>query len=121
MEDPKDVFSKVCELRFTGVIFWAGTSPFLLNATLPKRIEGYEQADREFVRKVVRSLFVDDFVGGANNSNEAVVLRRGKLAEVVQKGGFTLHKWKSDSEKVRKSLIHEGKGDIEETFLRNKV
>ena len=91
MEDPKDLFSKVCELRFARAIFGAGPSPFLLNATLQKHIESYEQADPEFVRKVVGSLFVDDFVGGANNSSEAVVLRR-KLAEVMQKGGFTLHK-----------------------------
>ena len=120
MVDPKDVFSKVCELRFSRVIFGAGPSPFLLNATLQKHMEGYEQADPEFVRKVVRSLFVDDFVGRANNSSEAVVLR-GKLAEVMPKGGFTLHKWKSNSEEVRKSLIDEGKGDNEETFAKQSL
>ena len=67
MEDAKDVYSRVCELRFSRVIFGAGPNPFLLNATLQKHIEGYEQANPEFVRKVVGSLFVDDFFGGARN------------------------------------------------------
>ena len=37
---------------------------FLLNATLQRHNEGYGDKDPAFVRLVVRSLFVDDFVGG---------------------------------------------------------
>ena len=39
----------------------------------------------------------------------------------MQKGRFTLHKWKSNSEEVRKSLIEERKGDNEETFAKQSL
>ena len=50
--------SKVCEWRFTRVIFGAGPSPFLLNVALQRHIESYGEKDPEFVRLVVRSLWM---------------------------------------------------------------
>ena len=104
VEDRKDLLSRVCEWRFTPVIFGAGPSPFLLNATLKKHIEEHEQEDPRFVRKVVRSVFVDDFVGGGRNSKEVMRLRK-KLIEVMHKGGLTLHKWKSNSQELCQMLL----------------
>ena len=57
---------------------------------------------------------------GLVNLSEAAVLR-GKLAEAMQKGGFALHKWKSDDEEVWKSLIEERKDDNEETFVKQSL
>ena len=110
VEDPKDVSSKVCEWRFTRVIFGAGPSPILLNATLQRHIEGYGEKVPEFARLVVRSLFVDDFVGGGSNVAEVILFRR-KLEDVMKQGGFTLHKRKSNSDDVLSTLTKENDGD----------
>ncbi len=99
--------SEVTELRFTRVIFGAGPSPFLLNATLQKHVSSYENEDPEFVRNVIRSLFVDDYVGGAGTSEEAVVLKR-KLTDIMKQGGFTMHKWKSNSPDLKEVVKDEG-------------
>ena len=120
VEDPKDVSSKVCEWRFTRVIFCSGPSPFLLNATLQRHIEGYGERDPEFVRLVVRSLFVDDFVGGGSNVEEVILFRR-KLEDVMKQGGFTLHKWKSNSDNVLSTLKKEKDGDKDATFAKQSL
>lgn len=120
VEDVRHTLSEVCELRFARVIFGAGTSPFLLNATLRKHIEGYQEIDPEFVKLVVNSLFVDDFVGGGRNSTEVIALRK-KLTEVMQKGGFTLHKWKSNSDEVCETQIKESEKDKNETFAKQTL
>ena len=112
--------SKVCEWKFTRVSFGAGPSPFLLNTTLHRHIEGYGEKDPEFVRLVVRSLFVDDFVGGGSNVEE-VILFRGKLEDVMKQGGFTLHKWKSNSDNVLSTLTKEKDGDKDATFAKQSL
>ncbi|XP_065052644.1 uncharacterized protein LOC135681921 [Rhopilema esculentum] len=120
VEDPKNAISELSELRFTRVIFGAGPSPFLLNATMQRHIGGYEETDPEFVRLVVKSLFVDDFVGGGRNSTEVITLKK-KLTDVMQEGGFTLHKWKSNIEEVCSSPTVDSEGDEDETFAKQKL
>ncbi|XP_065069772.1 uncharacterized protein LOC135694820 [Rhopilema esculentum] len=120
VEDPKNAISELSELRFTRVIFGAGPSPFLLNATMQRHIGGYEETDPEFVSLVVKSVFVDDFVGGGRNSTEVITLKK-KLTDVMQEGGFTLHKWKSNIEEVCSSPTVDSKGDEDETFAKQKL
>ena len=120
VEDPKNVISELSELRFTWVIFGAGPSPFLLNATMQRHIGGYEETDPGFVRLVVKSLFVDDFVGGGRNSTEVITLKK-KRTDVMQEGGFTLHKWKSNIEEVCSSPSVDSEGDEDETFAKQQL
>ena len=59
----KDESPKIRELRFNRVIFGAGPSPFLLNATFHHHINLYG-TDPAFVNEVFKSLYCDDFVVG---------------------------------------------------------
>ena len=57
---------KVVRKRFARVIFGVSSSPYLLNQTMRKHIEGYE-FNTNFVNKVLDSFYVDEFSGGEND------------------------------------------------------
>ena len=63
VESIKDKSPKIRELRFNRIIFGAGPSPFLLNATLRHHIKQYD-TDPVFVNEFLKSLHCYDFVGG---------------------------------------------------------
>ncbi len=81
--------------RSKRVIFGAGPSPFLLNATIRHHVEKYESEDPKFTEKMKRSFFVDDLVTGARNIEEAFDLYK-KAQSRMAEGGFVMRKWKSD-------------------------
>ena len=74
VESMKDKSPKIRELRFNRVIFGAGPSPFLLNATLHHNIKQYD-TDPAFVNEDLKSLYCDDFVGVSKSTEEPVKLK----------------------------------------------
>ena len=73
----KDVFNKnpeVLKVRFCRVIFGAAPSQFLLNGTIKKLLSRYVKTDAEFIKKVSRSFYVDDFCSGAQNASKGYEL-----------------------------------------------
>ena len=48
--------------RFVRLLFGLNSSPFVLNATIRNHLSQYAEADKEFILKVLHSLYVDDFV-----------------------------------------------------------
>ena len=120
LKDSKNVYSDIIELRFSRVVFGAAPSPFLLNATIQVHLEKYKMKDPEFVNSVLRSLYVDDFVGGSRSHVQVKLLQK-ELTDVMHEGGFNLHKWKSSSEEVRKSLSMETDKDDEETYAKQSL
>ena len=99
VESIKDEPPKIRELRFNRVIFGAGPSPFLLNATLQHHIKKYD-TDPAFVKQVLKSLYCDDFVGVSNSTEELVELKI-KLEQRLKEGKFEMHKWKSNDPSLR--------------------
>ena len=51
-------------MRFTRVMFGVSASPFLLNATIRKQVEGYRDGDHSFIEKFNRSIYVDELTFG---------------------------------------------------------
>ena len=74
-------------------------SPFGLNATVHNHIGKYEQIDPQFVREVIRSLYIDDFASGKNSLEGSFELYQ-KLKYGFREGGFNMRKWASNSDKV---------------------
>ena len=99
VENIKDESPKIRELRFNRVIFGAGPSPFLLNATLHHHIKQYD-TDPAFVNEVLRSLYCDDFVGVSNSTEELVKLKV-QLEQRLKEAKFEMHKWKSNDPYLR--------------------
>ena len=56
--------------RFTRMIFGAGPKPFLLNGTVRHHLMQDNVQDPEFVKRVIDSLYVDDFAGGGQKTDE---------------------------------------------------
>ena len=70
----KDVHADQLDLmkyRFTRVVFGVSSSPFLLNATILHHLEKYESAHPDLIKKLLRSLYVDDLASGAKDEDQA--------------------------------------------------
>ena len=48
-------------------------------------------------------MYCDDLVSGAANSTQAIELK-DKITEIMQEGGFQLHKWKTNNVEVREHI-----------------
>ena len=100
--------------RFCRVVFGLNASPFLLNATLRHHISKFSEVDPEFVKKLIDSFYVDDFVGGGASPDEVTDLYR-KTVSRMSEGGFKLRKWLTNDASVReiikKDLIDDVKLD----------
>ena len=98
--------SRVVIYRFCRVVFGLNASPFLLNATLRHHISKYAEVDPEFVRKLIESFYVDDFVGGGGGgaTPDDVKVLYGKTCTRMQEGGFKLRKWLTNDDSVRAKI-----------------
>ena len=85
--------------RFTRVLFGVNASLWLLVIVIHKHLEKYTDKDPEFVKYVLRCLFVDDNVGGADDSTAAFELYT-KLKRIFLEAGFDLRKWCSNDSKL---------------------
>ena len=89
--------------RSNRVIFGAGPSPFLLNATIKHHIEKYREKDSDFSDKKKNSFFVDDLVTGNDSVEEAFELYK-KTQNRMAEGGFLMRKWKSNESGLEKMI-----------------
>ena len=94
---------KIVKYRFARVVFGVTSSPFLLNATLHKHITNYEKEDPEFVRQMLRSLYVDDLSLSLTELEQAYQLYI-KSRERMNQGGFNLRKWLTNSKPLMKKI-----------------
>ena len=96
-------------------MFGLNASPFLLNATLRHHISKFMAVDPEFVKKLIDSFYVGDFMGGGASSSGVVDLY-SKTVNWMADGGFKLRKWltndQSVREKISKDLIDKVKLDL---------
>ena len=97
-DDPNFVTFRFCRLLF-GLV----SSPFGLNATVHNHIGKYEQIDPQFVREVIRSLYVDDFASGKNLLEGSFELYQ-KLKYRFREGGFNMRKWASNGDKLMEMI-----------------
>lgn len=106
----EDAFSDqptVVELRFTRVVFGVSPSPFLLNATIRHHLEQYLQTQPDLVKKLSKSIYVDDIVTGADDEEQAhQVFRKSK--DLLKEGGFNLRKFCSNSASLQEAVDQEG-------------
>eukprot|EP00112_Aurelia_sp_Birch-Aquarium-sp1_P000702 Seg1067.15 transcript_id=Seg1067.15/GoldUCD/mRNA.D3Y31 product="hypothetical protein" protein_id=Seg1067.15/GoldUCD/D3Y31 len=105
----KDILAAEPEIevfQFCRVIFGAGPSPFLLNATLRHHLDKYRYDDPEFVEKMKASLYIDDLVSGSSTLKEAFAMFI-KAKSRLQDAGFHMHKWKTNHPELREAIKRE--------------
>ena len=79
------------------------SSPFLLNATVKHRVEGYKEKELEFVEIFLRSIYVDDLSSGGDTDEEAYELYMKSIVRLVE-GGFNLRQFVTNSPESRKQI-----------------
>ena len=73
------------------------SSPFLLNATIRRHVEGYRAGNPLFVDKFIHSIYVDDLTSGSDTEEGAIDLYTKCMAEAE----FNLRKFISNSPAVQ--------------------
>ena len=94
---------EVVKLRFCRLVFGLRPSPAILGAVIDHHLSTYETSKAETVKCLRDSLYVDDFVSGADDNEKAFKLY-GESKEILSEGGFNLRKWRSNSEELMKSI-----------------
>ena len=91
--------SELLDYRMTRVTFGVSASPFLAVRTLHQTADDHGEGYPEATQHIRGSFYVDDYLGGADNTEDAVKLFN-EIREILQKGGFQLRKWRSSSTQV---------------------
>lgn len=87
---------KVCVMRMTRVPFGASASPFLLAATIKHHLKNYQTVYPDEVKKLNECLYVDDFITGAENVDEAMKLS-SRANKIMSGASMKLCKWSTNS------------------------
>lgn len=78
---------------FQRVAFGLASSPFLFNATLQHHLRTIP--DSYTVKELKANLYVDDWLSGANDEDQAKEMYK-EAQEVIGKAGMQLAKWSSN-------------------------
>lgn len=86
----------IATYEMSRVTFGLGPSSYLATRCLQQL--AFEEGDRYPRAKaaLVQDFYVDDFIGGADSEQEALLLRQ-ELEQLLPKGGFRLRKWVSNA------------------------
>ena len=103
---------RLAVMRFTRVVFGVSASPFLLNATIRKHVEGYRDRDHSFVEKFNRSIYVDDLIFGGKTEAEAFELYE-KSKQCLSQAGFILRKFMSNSPALQARVSSQETNEIQ--------
>ncbi|XP_071132834.1 uncharacterized protein [Mytilus edulis] len=110
LSNPSDPDSHLIEYRFKAVLFGATCSPFILNATLLKHLQQTNNTTRKLLE---RDLYVDNILSSLNTEDDAIVYFK-EARKLMNKAGFNLRSWTSNSEKVRTLAATENVLDTDE-------
>jgi hypothetical protein len=93
----------ISEYELKRLTFGISSSPFIAQRTLQQLVEDEGSRFPLAVQALTSSCYVDDIVSGAASEDQALQLHK-ELNQLLQLGGFELHKWSSSSTKVLKSI-----------------
>ena len=94
---------EVKDYRMTRVTFGVSASPFAATKVLQQIVTDFGVNFPDAACVVLDSFYVDDCIAGADSIQEATSLQQ-QLQLLLQKGGFTLRKWRSNSPEVLKVI-----------------
>ena len=101
-----NVYSDKIEIeryRFRRVIFGATSSQFLLNSTIHKHADKYEDIDPEVARKARNNFYVDDLTTGVKNVEDGIELYQ-KFKIRFMEANFNIRKWKTNNKNLKTEI-----------------
>ena len=90
---------KLLAYRFTRIIFGSASSPYILGAVLQKHIMQYGEKYPETVETLLKNTYVDDVQFVSQDKGKLSKFKK-EASQILQDGGFTLHKWHSNIPEV---------------------
>ena len=96
----------IVQYRFTRVIFGSGPSPYILGATLEKHIGQYKEKYPNTVNELLQNTYVDDVQSGGDGKEELLKFKK-EATQIMNEGGFQLHKWHSNIPGIEKPTASE--------------
>ena len=100
----EDLSGEMEEYRMTRYLFGATSSPSVPNFCLRKTAELHQdEFNPVAIETVKRNMYVDDLMKSAKETSEAIGLV-SQLRHLLDKGGFRLTKWYSNSREVMKTI-----------------
>ena len=114
ISDPTDPESQFEVYRFKSILFGATCSPFILNATIQKHLD---QFNDPVTQRIKSDLYVDNLASGTDNEDEATIFLN-QARTTMTPVQFNLRSWNSNSSKV-KALATER--NIQDTDTETKV
>ena len=95
--------AEYAEYRFCRLVFGLKPSPAILGATIRHHLSNCNASEPEVIRALQNDLYVDDLATGTESEQEFLHLYKTAKA-MMQKGGFNLRKWSSNSPYGRKMI-----------------
>ena len=95
--------AEIDTLRLTRALFGLVSSPFLLGGVLEYQLDAWEKKYPKWVKKLCRSLYVDDLLMGGQTILEAKT-RKEKAIEILSDATFQLHKWHSNATELEEDV-----------------
>ena len=89
------------------MIFGAAPSPYILGATLQKHVKQFQDEYPETTKALLEDTYVDDVQSGGSELETF----KEQATTIMEKGGFTLHKWHSNVEELESISNETAKGD----------
>ena len=106
LRDPNDPNSELVQLRFSRLVFGLRSSPAISSLTIRHHSETQKDSDPQLIELLKKSLYVDDFMSGADNEKKAYeVSSNAKL--IMKEGAFNLRKWNTNSSNLKKKFSEE--------------
>ena len=105
LKDPDDLNSEIVHLRFTRLVFGLRPSPAILASTIRHHLDTQvsEEFKPHFIKLLKNSVYVDDLVTVEGDEAKALKLC-SKSKSLMQRGGFNLRKWKTNSKIVQEAI-----------------
>lgn len=95
--------SPISEFKLRTVTYGVSSAPYLALRTLLRLAEDEKQNFPTAAKVLTDDTYVDDIITGCADNNEAISLQH-ELTQLLQKGGFELHKWTSNKPHVLSHL-----------------
>lgn len=87
------------EYRLKTVTFGVSSAPYLAVKTLIQHAQNESKNHLEASKIIQRDFYMDDLISGCDSEDTAIKLQ-SEIVEVLQRGGFPLRKWTSNSVKL---------------------
>ena len=110
------------EFRFTRPTFGAGSSPYILNATIEKHVSAYNVMYPKTVKALLNDTYVDDIQGGGNCIKDLETFKI-ETEIIMKQGGFALHKWHSNvtsRELISNEIVNNSHGKLSPASRTNE-